>query len=333
VKKIGVTGGMGFIGRYVIEELQKKDYVPVIFDHHKRSANEYPEGVEVFLGDVRDDVAMTEFAAHVDGIIHLAAVLGTQETIKNPRPAAMSNLQGGLNFLEACSQYQIPGVYIAVGNWWMNNPYSITKNMIERFVHMFNKDRGTRVNIVRAVNAYGPRQLAAEPFAHGKVRKITPALVCRALSGMPMELYGGGTQVSDMVHVADVAKALVLALEAANTGNVIDHAVEVGPVEHHTIREIAEMVNDEMDSCAMPRVDIVDLPMRPGEKEGDKVTADAETLREIGFEPEDLIGLGFGLHQTVQWYQEAEGKEWHKPFCTAKDCKELGWPYCDRHDA
>lgn len=313
MKKVGVTGGMGFIGRYVVEELQRKGYTSVIFDHHRRSEREYPSGVEVFLGDVRDEVAMTEFAAHVDGIIHLAAVLGTQETIKNPRPAAHSNLQGGLNFLEACVQYNLPGVYIAVGNWWMNNPYSITKNMVERFVHMFNKDRGARINIVRAVNAYGPRQLAAEPFAHGKVRKITPSLVCRALSGMSMELYGGGKQVSDMVYVGDVAKALVLALEAARKGNVLDHAVEVGPVEHKTIREVAEMVNEEMDQCAMPRVDIVSLPMRPGEKEGDKVTADAETLREIGFEPEDLVGFAFGLHETVQYFQGSEGKDWKKP--------------------
>jgi UDP-glucose 4-epimerase len=53
---------------------------------------------------------------------------------------------------------------------------------------MFNVDRGSRVNVVRAVNAYGPRQLAAAPFGPGKVRKTTPALVCRALSGMPVEL-------------------------------------------------------------------------------------------------------------------------------------------------
>src|SRR5215217_4756458 len=102
MKKVGVTGGMGFIGRYVVEELQDNGLVPVIFDHHRRSPGEYDRDVEVFFGDVRDETAMTEFAAHVDGMIHLAAVLGTQETIHNPRPAALSNLMGGLNFLEAC---------------------------------------------------------------------------------------------------------------------------------------------------------------------------------------------------------------------------------------
>lgn len=310
--KIGVTGGMGFIGRYVVEELQNKGYTPVIFDHHQRSVGEYPPEVEVFLGDVNDEVAMTEFAAHVDGMIHLAAVLGTQETIQNPIPAARSNLLGGLNFLEACAQYDLPGTYIAVGNWFMNNPYSITKNMIERFVHMYNADRGTRVNIVRAVNAYGPRQLAAEPFAHGKVRKITPALVCRALSGMPMELYGGGKQVSDMVYVGDVARSLVAALEAASIGIVFDRAVEVGSVEHTSIREVAEMVSDICVERGYPKVEIVSLPMRPGEKEGVDVVADTSTLEWINFPISELTSLETGLRRTIQYFISTEGIAWHR---------------------
>lgn len=313
MKKVGVTGGMGFIGRYVVEELQSKGYVPVIMDHHIRQQSEYPEGVEIFLGDVRDDVAMTEFAAHVDGIIHLAAVLGTQETINNPRPAAQSNLMGGLNFLEALAQYDLPGVYIAVGNWWMNNPYSITKNMIERFVKMYNKDRGTRVNVVRAVNAYGPRQLAAAPFAHGKVRKITPALICRALSGVPMELYGGGEQISDMVYVGDVAKALVLSLEFAQRGEVFEGATEVGAAKPVTVREVADLVNELVDNLTdQTPVPIKALPMRPGENVGDVVKADIETLDQIGFDFEDLIDLRTGLAATIRYFIETEGQTWTK---------------------
>jgi UDP-glucose 4-epimerase len=131
---------------------------------------------------------MAELAAHVDGIIHLAACLGTQETIQNPRPAAETNVQGGLNFLEAIAQYDIPGVYIGVGNHWMNNTYSISKTTVERFAAMFNKERGTRCNIVRLVNAYGPYQSVAPPFGPAKVRKITPAFVCRALTGAHRDL-------------------------------------------------------------------------------------------------------------------------------------------------
>lgn len=310
LSKIGITGGAGFIGTHVVDELIDRGYEPVIFDRQKRKPH---RDVELFLGDVRDATAMTEFAAHVDGIIHLAAVLGTQETIKNPRPAAESNLMGGLNFLEACAQYDLPGVYIAVGNYWMNNPYSITKNMVERFTHMYNKDRGAKVNIVRAVNAYGPRQLAAEPFAHGKVRKIMPSLICRALSGMPMELYGGGRQISDMVYVRDVAIALVNALEHAEKKNIFTKAVEIGPIHHNTIREVAEIVNRISSEHGYQRVDINNLPMRPGEKSGDKVVADVDTLALMDISASDLVSLETGIRQTIEWFIDNEGKTWTKP--------------------
>ena len=298
--KVLVTGGMGFIGRYVVEELLENNHTPIIFDHHRRLAKEYTDGVEVFQGDIMDDVAVTEAMAHCDSWIHLAAVLGTQETIKNPRPAAKSNLIGGLNILEAAAQYNLPGTYIAVGNHWMNNTYSITKTMIERFIDMYNRNRGTKVNIVRVVNAYGPRQLAAEPYGCGKVRKITPAFACRALLGQPIEVYGDGKQVSDMVYVGDVAKALVKATEKAVAGVVFPHPVEVGPSENMSVGEIAQLINE----IAGGKSEIVNLPMRPGENVGDRVTADNSTLALVEMDPQDLVPLREGMEKTVAYFDQ-----------------------------
>jgi len=307
MKKIGITGGGGFVGTYVCEELLSRGYTPVIMDRHDKK--NYVEGCEFFLGDVQDEVAMMEFAAHVDGLIHLAACLGTQETIKNPRPAAKTNLMGGLNFLEAVAQYNIPGVYIAVGNYWMNNPYSITKNMIERFAFMYNKDRGARVNIVRAVNAYGPRQLAATPYAEGKVRKITPAFICRALCGESIEIYGDGQNISDMVYVGDVAKALVNALEHAEKGLVFDESIECGPKYHHTVKEVAELVNELTGNKAPIKY----LPMRPGEQSGVDVTANFDTLNQIGMDVQFLTPLEVGMKKTVDYFKSVEGVKWTNP--------------------
>lgn len=314
MKKVLVTGGSGFIGRYVVEELLRKGYEPLVFDHHKRSPEEYTKGSEVFLGDVTNEVAVTEAMAHVDGWIHLAAVLGTQETIKNPRPAAYSNVLGGLNVLEAAAQYNLPGVYICVGNHWMNNTYSITKTTVERFVEMFNKDRGTRINMVRAVNAYGPRQLAAAPYGPGKVRKITPAFVCRALSNQPIEVYGDGLQVSDMVYVGDVAQALVAALEKAEAGTVFDKVVEIGPTEHKTVQEVAYMIRDLAVSRfgTIPK-NIVNLPMRPGETAGAYVTADTSTLELVDIDPAKMTKLEDGMLATLQYFYDHKGKTWFIP--------------------
>ncbi|MEV5552153.1 NAD-dependent epimerase/dehydratase family protein [Nonomuraea wenchangensis] len=307
--KVGVTGGNGFIGRYVCEELAARGHTPIVFDHRQRGTGTY----EFMLGDIRDATAMVELAAHADAIIHLAAVLGTQETIDNPRPAAETNLVGGLNFLEAVAQYDLPGVYICVGNHWMDNSYSISKTAVERFVRMFNAHRGTRVNQVRVVNAYGPRQMAAPPFAPGKVRKITPAVVCRALSGMPVELYGGGAQISDMVWVGDVARGLVSALETAAEQGPLKHVVEVGPAESTSIRAVAEMIIDMCVERGYDRVPIVDLPMRPGETPETAVTADPQTLRSVGIDPTTLVSLPEGMAKTVDWFIENRGTHWSPP--------------------
>lgn len=292
--KVGVTG-CGFIGGYVLEKLIERGHEPLAFDHHYRA---YPVECEMLLGDVRDPVAMSELAAHVDGIIHLAACLGTQETINDPRPAAETNIQGGLNFLEACSKYRIPGVYIGVGNHWMQNPYSITKTCIERFCEMYNNDRGGRFNVVRAMNAYGPRQLAAAPYGPGKVRKITPAFVCRALAGHDVEVYGDGLQVSDMIWVGDVAEALVRALEHAERGELLP-VIEAGPKEHNTVLDVAKLAIELSGS----RSKVVHLPMRPGEIPGARVTADSETLRLVGMDPDALMPLREGMKRTVEYFR------------------------------
>ena len=312
--KIGITGGAGFIGGHVAEVAAERGHTVLIMDHCATTSAWALRPYSTFLGDVRDEVDMAEFAAHVDGIIHLAACLGTQETIKNPVPAAQTNVLGGLNFLEAVAQYGIAGVYIGVGNHWMQNTYSITKTTVERFVEMFNNERDTHVNVVRAMNAYGPRQSVAPPFGPAKVRKIMPSLVCRALTGNSMELYGGGEQVSDMVHVRDVAFALVTALELSRAGRTLEKPVEVGPPSEKSmsIRQVANTVQRiTAEMYDTPVVPHRDLPMRPGEIVGARVSADVSTLEYCGMDPYSLTDFAAGARETIEWYHDNWLPKWN----------------------
>ena len=295
--KILITGGAGFIGSYVVEKCIQRGHEPIIFDHYNRQ-EQYP--CPVILGDVRDEVAVTEAMAHVDAWIHLAAVLGTQETIDNPRPAAQSNLMGGLNMLAAAKQYNLPGTYIGVGNHWMNNPYSITKTMIERFVNMYNKEHNTKVNIVRAMNAYGPRQRPVPPWGDSKVRKITPSFICRALEGLDIEVYGDGKQISDMCWVGDVAHALVVATEKAAKDIVFPEPVEVGPSHSKQVGEIAHLIVHLTESNSK----VVNLPMRPGEIPGATVSADVNTLKHVDMTEASLMPVSKGMEITIEYYKE-----------------------------
>lgn len=304
MKRVAVTGGAGFIGHWVTEALRRNGYDVVCFDRW----GYHPAGATLMLGDVRDATAVTELAAAVDGIIHLAAVLGTTETISNPRPAAETNILGSLNVFEAAAQYGLPVVNAAVGNARIGRgTYCVTKTAAEDFVAMYNVDRGQRFVSVRPMNAYGPGQKAPAPWGSSKVRKIVPTFACAALTGGRLPVFGAGRQVSDCVWVGDVAEAFVAALEvAAGVGPLPDRPVEVGPVESCTVRQVADLV-----VVAAGGGTIEDLPMRPGEPEGAIVRADTSTLASIGLDAAQFVPLADGIARTVAWFRDMEGVTWH----------------------
>lgn len=304
--KVLVTGGNGFIGHYVVEQLNARGHEAVIFDHSAGPAvcgSGLAPNNEVFLGDIRDASAVTEAMAHVDGWIHLAGVLGTAEAVMNPRPAAETNIMGGLNIFEAAAQYGIPGVNIAVGNWFEDNTYSLTKNCVERFSNMYRNHRNTPITTVRALNAYGPRQSVAAPYGSSKVRKIMPSFIMRALCGHPVEVYGDGDQIMDMVYVGDVAHVLVAALEYTLENGAIDASLDAGTGRRTSVLQIAREVVKAANNFPIPAGPVIThLPMRPGETPGAIVLADTKDAYEFGLMPEELVTLEEGVMRTTEWY-------------------------------
>jgi len=335
---VGITGGSGFIGSYICDELLRRGHTPFVLDHKGRIKHG-------LLGDVRDSTIVMELAAHVDAIIHMAAVLGTAETIDSPLPAAETNILGTLNVFEAATRYKLPVVFAAVGNANIaRGTYCITKSCGERFVEMYRQDRGLKVTSVRPMNAYGPRQSAPFPYGAAKVRKIVPSFICSALSNQPMKLYGGGTQISDSVFVEDVARVFVTALELAANGICPDHPIDVGNIKPSSVLQVAEEV-----AYNVPHAVIEAVPMRAGEpygggisqqqhllevvdavcatnpdlrridvrrvvrELGTVVSADPDTLQAVGIDPASFVSLSEGIARTVEWYRQNEGVTWRIP--------------------
>ncbi|GAG40582.1 unnamed protein product, partial [marine sediment metagenome] len=240
----------------------------VAFDRYN-IPGQFPYDVERFVGDIRDYEAVQEAVNKVDYVVNLAGILGTQETIRKPIPSIQTNIVGTLNVLEAMvpnAFHEVQGVQIGVGNYWMNNSYSITKSTAIRFCKMYNKENGTKMGMVRALNAYGRNQ------KHKPVRKIIPTFVVKALRGEDIEVYGDGEQIMDMVHVTDVAKVL---LDVA-TGDNVDYqrVYEAGTGRKTTVNWIAEQVI----KAAGTKSQLVHIPMRPGEPKGSVVLGDPSTL-------------------------------------------------------
>ncbi len=305
--RYGVTGSQGFLGSWVRRELLKRGHTVVVFDRHPRTV--MAEGEDFFLGDVENANAVTEFAAHVDGIIHLAAVLGTQETIHNPRPSAATNILGSLNVFEAAVQYGLPVAYAGVGNSFMRllatGSYTISKTCAEDYTRMYNAYRGGRISVVRPVNAYGPGQSVAAPFGSSKVRKVIPSFACRALTGAPIEVYGDGEQISDCVWAGDVADVFVTTLEYTDAHGPLEKPAEVGPVESCTVNQVAALVAGAASVATLTEpVGLRHLPMRPGEVPGAVVRSDTSTLEPLEIDAAGFVSLEEGVRWTVEWYAQ-----------------------------
>jgi len=286
MRKVLVTGSAGFLASHTVEQLHDQGFHVIGIERHLGKKNGDPwEADEVYLGDMRDRNFVDKVISMANyGVINLAGILGSQETVKFPFPSVETNIFGALHCLESCTTWNVPMVQIAVGNHWEQNSYSISKTTAERFALMYAKEKSTKVNVLRALNAIGERQKAYP------VRKIMASFVTRALSGRDIEIYGDGTQQMDLVAADDVAKILIdILVNQHERGQVFQAGTGVGP----SVNEIAGKVIQACDS----RSKIVHLNMRPGETPHSKVVADNPY-------PWDYRSLDDKLPEIVEWFRD-----------------------------
>lgn len=266
---IVVTGGSGFIGTAVMAELDRRGWKGSTFDH--------PDSI-------LDMEALSEAIGGATAVINLAGRLGTSETFGVERDTARVNIIGALNVADVCRTFDVPMVQIGTGHKGQPNPYAITKGCAEDLL-LGRAQTGQAINVVRAYHAYGPGQKAFPPHGKSAVRKIIPSFVCRALSGMPVEVTGSGAQLIDLVHVDEVARILVDATEGP-WGTVL----EAGTGHPLSVLETAETVIKLTRSTST----IEHLPLRPGEPEDAHVVAE-HPLSEKRFP--------YGMGETIAYYR------------------------------
>jgi len=285
--KILVTGGAGFIGRYVFGKLFKSGHEVVVYDIKEPN---FPS--TYCCGNMQDKVKLFKCIEQADAVMHLAGLLGTSETIDEPTGPAQVNILGSLSLFEGCRKFNKRACYIAVGNHFMLNTYAITKTCAEKFALMYNAEHGTKIAVVRGLNAYGPYQ------KHKPVRKVIPNFILPALRNEPITIYGSGEQIMDFIYVADLAEILCRALLSDH--GVYDYVFEAGSGRDTTINHIAEKVIQMTRSSSI----INRLPMRAGETKDSTVVADVSTLKPLGYSQEDMLSFDYGLNRTINYYRE-----------------------------
>lgn len=286
--RILVTGGLGFIGGHVVDKLRSLDFSVTILDRFGRPNR---EDVDFVLGDIRDRKLVLELARSHQGIINLAAILGTSETVNHPNGAVDSNLIGALSVFDAAKEFGVRVTHITVGNYWMNNPYAITKNGAEKIALLYNAKFGTKITVVRGLNVYGSRQKATP------VRKIMPNLVLPALRNEEILLYGDGEQKMDMIYIDDMTEVLVRSLLMDH--GAWDQVFEAGTGVAPTINEICDAVVQDTRSQSK----ITHVPMRQGEPNRSIVCGNPKTLLPLEIESNQLVSLEKGIRLTSDYYK------------------------------
>jgi nucleoside-diphosphate-sugar epimerase len=296
MKTVLVMGAAGFMGSHLVDHLVSKKKKVICFD---RRSSKVHSKTKWFQGDIKDREAVFSAMSYCDQWVNLAGLLGTAEMIKNSSEAIAVNIQGAVNVFEAAKLYEKPGIQIAVGNYWMNNPYSITKSTAERLALMFNKEHKTKIRVLRGMNVYGPRQ------KHRPIRKVFPNLVIPALLNKTITVFGSGRQVMDLIYIKDIVEIMYRILQLNDSSQMMpaDHVFEAGAGEE-TINGAVELILDLTGSKSL--VDRV--AMRPGETVDAVVTISkkgvAELQKYLKFGPDDFTPKEKAFQATIDWYRE-----------------------------
>lgn len=256
MKKIAVvTGGAGFIGSHLVDELINRGYSVRVVDNLIASKRDNVHMEAVFYEiDIRDKDALLEIFSDAEIVFHLAALPRVEYTIQNPIETHDVNVTGTLNVLTVARDAKVGRVVLASSAAIYGDnqecplsedydptplsPYALHKHVCEQYLTLFSKLYGLNTVSLRFFNVYGPRLDPDGPYALviGRFLKLLAL-------GKPLAITGDGKQTRDFIHVLDVVDALIVAAKSDNVGT--GEVINVGTGRETSINELADLFGGE----------------------------------------------------------------------------------------
>ena len=300
-----VTGGAGFIGSHLAEELLRRGHRVRVVDSlitGKRRNLDHVAGVEFLEGDLADPAIAERAVGGVEYVLHQAAIPSVPRSVNDPVTSHRANVDASLNILVAARDVGVRRlVYAGSSSVYGDtptlpkredmppnplSPYALQKLVAEQYCQMFTRLYGFETVTIRYFNVFGPRQDPGSPYS-GVISLFATALI----EGRQPVIYGDGEQTRDFTYVSNVVDGVLLACEAPKAAG---EAVNVATGGRISLNELL----DTMNGIVGTNLKAVHQPARAGDVRDSQ--ADITKARTVlGYSPR--VGLEEGLRNTLDW--------------------------------
>lgn len=304
-----ITGGAGFIGSHISEELIKRDHEVRIIDNFltgkKENIASLLDKIELIEGDIKDLETCQRALEGVDFVLHQAALPSVPRSIKDPLATNENNIRGTLNVLLASREAKVKKVVFASSSSVYGDdthlpkiegrqgsplsPYALSKLVGEHYCRIFSQIYGLSTVFLRYFNIFGPRQ---DPFS--QYAAVIPNFITKMLKGEKPIIFGDGEQSRDFTFVSNVVEANILASKAQD---VSGEAFNIACGERTTVNSLANTINEVLNK----NIDPVHDEPRPGDVKNSYAEI-SKARKMLKYEP--LVPFNEGLKKTINWYQE-----------------------------
>jgi len=311
-KAVAVTGGAGFIGSHLAEELIKCRCKVIILDDLSTGKLENVrlltkgEGsrnrVEFVHGSITDLPLLRNVFQGIDYVFHQAAIPSVLRSIENPQATHEANITGTLNVLLAAKDSGVKKVIYASScavygdtptlpktedmSPNPQSPYAVTKLAGEYYCQVFHQVYGLPTVCLRYFNVYGPRQDPSSQYA-----AVIPAFIQKVIDDRPPIIFGDGEQARDFIFVKDVVDVNILAAGSDATG-----VHNIGRGERVSINRLAELVIELVGNRVAP------IHRKPRSGDIRHSLADISKAKSFGYNPR--YNLEEGLRETIEVMRE-----------------------------
>jgi len=307
--KFLVTGGAGFIGSNITEELLKRGHEVCIYDNFSTGRREnitaFEKDIEVYENDIRDCDALSKAVKGIDVILHEAALPSVPRSIADPITSNDVNITGTLNVLQAAKEAGVKRFVMASSSSVYGDnpelpkhegmpqlplsPYAITKLAGEKYCQVFSKLYGMEAIALRYFNVFGPRQ---DP--NSQYSAVIPKFIKALMNDKQPVIYGDGTQSRDFTFIANVVEGNILAATKELEGGLVMNCACHGQI---TLNELVHHINNLLGK------DIKPIYSDPRSGDIKHSFAKIDLMKEkTGFRP--IVDFKCGLEKTVNRFSK-----------------------------